>query len=327
MPTLKNTFRHVDDNLKSSIMQNRGGQQVIERIIAAYGFESRQALCNHLSISQSTMANRHARDTFPADWVVIRGMENGVSIEWLSLGISTNASGSIQKDTLETPKRFESTKEDSSNPIEDPIGNTLNFDQGGKAAIERLVEAYGLKTRQALAEHLDVSKSTLANRYMRDTFPADWIIRCSLEAGAFIEWLSFGLGSDFPSPIKGKTARLQENISTEVVKLNQKKIIDGILYHEEECILDRSLLMKSLKKSLVVRDANKSYLVDECFTEIIDGKWIVEIEGKVSTKDLIRVRVWKVLVSSWNPSISFECMIDDLKAIACCKFYLIAEIS
>lgn len=327
MSTLKNTFRHVNDNLKSSIMQNRGGQQVIERIIAAYGFESRQALCNHLGISQSTMANRYARDTFPADWVVICGIETGVSIEWLSLGISTNASGSIQKDTLETPARFESTEEDSSYPIEDPIGNKLNFNQGGKAAIERLVEAYGFKTRQALAEHLDVSKSTLANRYMRDTFPADWIIRCSLETGASIEWLSFGLGSAFPSPKKGNTARLQENISTEVVKLNQKKIIDGILYDEEECILDRSLIVKSLKKPLVVRDANKSYLVDESFTEIIDGKWIVEIEGKVSIKDLIRVPVGKVLVSSSNPSITFECMIDDLKAIACCKFYLMAEIS
>ncbi|WP_162882498.1 helix-turn-helix transcriptional regulator, partial [Serratia marcescens] len=52
-------------------MQNRGGQSVIDRILKAYGFSSRQAFCNHLGISQSTMANRYARDTFPADWVVI----------------------------------------------------------------------------------------------------------------------------------------------------------------------------------------------------------------------------------------------------------------
>ena len=51
-----------------------------------------------------------------------------------------------------------------------------------------------LKTRQALADHIGVSKSTLANRYMRDTFPADWIIQCSLETGASLTWLTTGNG-------------------------------------------------------------------------------------------------------------------------------------
>lgn len=70
----------------------------------------------------------------------------------------------------------------------------INPNQGGKAAIERLVEAYGFTTRQALADHLDVSKSTLANRYMRDTFPADWIIQCALETGVSLRWLSTSEG-------------------------------------------------------------------------------------------------------------------------------------
>lgn len=52
-------------------------------------FSSRQAFCNHLGISQSTMANRYARDTFPADWVVICSMETGVPVEWLAFGTDT----------------------------------------------------------------------------------------------------------------------------------------------------------------------------------------------------------------------------------------------
>lgn len=64
MSTNKITFRHIEDHLKAMVMQNRGGQKVIERILMAYGFKSRQAFCNHLGISQSTMANRYARDTF-----------------------------------------------------------------------------------------------------------------------------------------------------------------------------------------------------------------------------------------------------------------------
>lgn len=80
------TNRHVSDELKSAIMHNTGGQKVIERILKAYGFSSRQAFCNHLGVSQSTMANRYARNTFPSDWVIICSMETGASIKWLSSG-------------------------------------------------------------------------------------------------------------------------------------------------------------------------------------------------------------------------------------------------
>ncbi|HFN7020625.1 TPA: phage repressor protein CI [Klebsiella pneumoniae] len=67
-------------------MQNKGGQPVIERILKAYGFTTRQALCNHLGISQSTMANRYARNTFPSDWTVICSLETGASLLWLTTG-------------------------------------------------------------------------------------------------------------------------------------------------------------------------------------------------------------------------------------------------
>lgn len=86
MSNLNITNHHIKDELKSAIMQNTGGQKVIERILKAYGFTSRQAFCNHLGVSQSTMANRYARNTFPSDWVIICSMETGASIKWLSSG-------------------------------------------------------------------------------------------------------------------------------------------------------------------------------------------------------------------------------------------------
>lgn len=86
MSTSNITIRHVSNELKTEIMQNTGGQKVIDRILKAYGFTSRQAFCNHLGVSQSTMANRYARNTFPSDWVIICSMETGVSLKWLSSG-------------------------------------------------------------------------------------------------------------------------------------------------------------------------------------------------------------------------------------------------
>lgn len=71
----------------------------------------------------------------------------------------------------------------------------MNLEKGGRGAIERMVEAYGFKTRQALCDHLGISKSTLATRYMRDSFPAEWVIQCALETGTSLNWLTTGHGS------------------------------------------------------------------------------------------------------------------------------------
>ncbi|HCQ8260109.1 TPA: phage repressor protein CI [Klebsiella pneumoniae] len=86
MSTRNITNRHIPQKLQSNIMQNTGGQPVIERILKAYGFTTRQSLCNHLGISQSTMANRYARNTFPSDWTIICSIETGASLQWLISG-------------------------------------------------------------------------------------------------------------------------------------------------------------------------------------------------------------------------------------------------
>lgn len=86
MSTRNITNHHIPKSLQAHIMQNTGGQPVIERILKAYGFTTRQSLCNHLGISQSTMANRYARNTFPSDWTIICSIETGASLQWLISG-------------------------------------------------------------------------------------------------------------------------------------------------------------------------------------------------------------------------------------------------
>lgn len=86
MSTQNNTKRNESNLVRESVESNKGGKEVIFRIVEAYGFSSRQALCNHLGVSQSTLANRSARDTFPADWVIICHVETGASLTWLSTG-------------------------------------------------------------------------------------------------------------------------------------------------------------------------------------------------------------------------------------------------
>lgn len=57
-----------------------------------------------------------------------------------------------------------------------------------------MISAYKLKTMKALCEHFDVGISVLANRVVRNTIPAEYIIQCALETGANLQWLCTGEG-------------------------------------------------------------------------------------------------------------------------------------
>lgn len=299
MSTQKLKFSHIKNDLKAIVMQNRGGQKVIERILLAYGFKSRQALCNHLGISQSTMANRYARNTFPADWVVICSIETGASIEWLVLGSDTapsseqysekHAVNGLCNEVYIPTIKFDNEK-------------LMNFNRGGKATIERIVEAYGYKTRQALADHLGISKSTLATRYMRDIFPADWVLQCAIETGHSIEWISFGTG-------EMKNAKNKDTLT-----LVKKVLINGKLINDGSYLFDPCFLPSNLKNAFVVSTEDSELICEIGFKDVHDGKWLVNIDGENSFRMITRLPKGRVYISSQNHS--FECSLTDIEFIA-----------
>ncbi|ELD0480704.1 phage repressor protein CI [Escherichia coli] len=300
MSTNKITFRHIEDHLKAMVMQNRGGQKVIERILMAYGFKSRQAFCNHLGISQSTMANRYARDTFPADWVVICSMETGASIEWLAFGLDAEEGMPSPSPEWHAEKQ---SGDEFCNEVHTPTikfdnENHMDFTRGGKAAIERIVEAYGYKTRQALADHLGISKSTLATRYMRDIFPADWIIQCCLETGVSLEWLSFGKGRSNQTKLSG------------VLTLDCYDLRDGKLTDQRELIVSSEILPQNLKHPYIVNSANDSYIISK-EEYLSDGLWLVSINGEFTFRDIFKLPNNRIRVE--NTKYSFECDKEDLE--------------
>ncbi|HHA1952728.1 helix-turn-helix domain-containing protein [Enterobacter ludwigii] len=181
----------------------------------------------------------------------------------------------------------------------------INPNQGGKAAIERLVEAYGFTTRQALADHLDVSKSTLANRYMRDTFPADWIIQCALETGVSLNWLTTGQGLKQSS----KTATTEE--------LARFSFTAGKMVEDGSCVFDASFLPANLSSPMVVRDGRTTYICDQNFTEVLDGHWLINIDGTYSVRLITRLPKGMIKVSTAENS--FECAFSDIEVIACIR--------
>lgn len=180
----------------------------------------------------------------------------------------------------------------------------IEFSQGGAAVLDRIIQAYGFSTKLALADHLDIASSSLANRYKRDFFPADIVVRCMAETGATLEWLATGEGRKF------------KDEELDILKLPRRKIVDGQLYDSGFLMLDKVTFLpgKQLPQHpLCVIDGQMQYIVDQSFTEIYDDDWLIEVEGKTSIRTLTRIPVKKVRVS--GVGMAFDCGIDDITVI------------
>ncbi|NJD00751.1 phage repressor protein CI [Candidatus Erwinia dacicola] len=182
----------------------------------------------------------------------------------------------------------------------------INFTQGGGTVLDRVIEAYGFSTKLALADHLGIASSSLANRYKRDFFPADVVVRCMAETGATLEWLVTGQG------LKHSDGEL------DVMSFPRYKIVDGQLLDDGIFMLDKNAFLpgKALpKEPISVLEGSTHYIIDKDFGEIYDNSWLIEIEGKTSVRVLTRIPVKKVRVSGVGPGASFDCSLDEINII------------
>ncbi|WP_426784643.1 phage repressor protein CI [Serratia sp. 2C06] len=181
----------------------------------------------------------------------------------------------------------------------------MDFKTGGREVINRLIEAYGFTTRQALCDHLGVSKSTLATRYMRDIFPAEWVIQCALETGVSLSWLTT------------KSGPMYEPSKIDVISVPRLKLIDGKAYESDMYFFDTAFLPKEIKKPVAIIDGESIYIAEKKFSEVTDGKWLINIEGKESIKDIIRIPGGKIRIH--DGKFHFDCNISDITPMAVIK--------
>lgn len=170
----------------------------------------------------------------------------------------------------------------------------ISSQSGGRDAITRILQAYGFSTRQALCEHLGVSQSTMANRWMRDTFPHDWLIACHLDTGASVLWLATGHGS--PGV---------QNAPDNGLRLQYKEISNGIILDSNMVHYDSLLIPKKATNVSLVKFEGDVYIVEEYKGEVNDGVWFIEIDGFSSIRRIYRLPGSKLRVE--NGPASFEC--------------------
>lgn len=193
----------------------------------------------------------------------------------------------------------------------------MDFKTGGQDVIKRLLEVYGFSSRQALAEHFGISHGTMGTRWMRDYFPADWVIQCAIETGVSVEWLSFGKGEKKPLAQKNLQNESQkaanEALMNDAVTIKRKKIINGNIHDSNFNIFDKAMIPSDVSDPVLILENNKLHLVDYRKNDVIDGKWLVCIEGKYGIKDITRIPVGKIIVR--DNKFNFQCEIKDVEFI------------
>ncbi|MDU7198363.1 phage repressor protein CI [Phytobacter diazotrophicus] len=180
----------------------------------------------------------------------------------------------------------------------------INLNMDSAPVLDRIIEAYGFSSKLMLAQHLDMAASSLSSRYKRGGFPADIAVRCIAETGVTLEWLATGEGKKYN----------EEDL--DILRIPRRKIIDGQLYEAGVLQLDKILFVadKTIPKTpLCVVDGAVSFIIEKNYSEIFDGEWLVEIEGKTSIRTLNRIPIRKVRVS--GVGMAFDCGLDDITII------------
>ncbi|MBP6083228.1 MAG: helix-turn-helix domain-containing protein [Providencia sp.] len=172
------------------------------------------------------------------------------------------------------------------------------------SVLDRIIEAYGFSSKLQMADHFNMGSSGISGRYKRAVFPADMVVRCAIETGANLEWLTFGKGKPF------------DNEKVDILKLSNFRLMNGELIPASNIMFDKVMFKSTAplpSEPKIVQEDNTYYIVDKKFNDIFDGKWLVDIEGKISIRELTRIPIKRIRVS--GVGIPFDCDLDDLTVL------------
>ena len=160
--------------------------------------------------------------------------------------------------------------------------------------LDRICDVYGFTQKIQLANYLDISASSLQNRYTRGTISYDYAAICSLDTGASLKWLLTGEGKKFEHDTSKKTQ----------IEYEEFTLSEGKLHAEEFLSIDPHLFRKQLVDGIAVRTDGRLHFVDKA-ASLADGSWLVDIEGAISIRELTVLPGKRLHVAGGK--VPFEC--------------------
>jgi len=171
------------------------------------------------------------------------------------------------------------------------------------AILDRLCHVYGYTQKVQLANHFNMSASSLSNRYTRGNVSYDLVVQCSLETGADVYWLMTGEGRSFNS----KQNHSMEN--TGAVELEKFTLSEGELIREGNFFLD-ALVLEGLNSDVYCLDAEGVFYIVERSPLLIDGTKILDIDGYVSIRSVQMLPGKQIKV--YGGKEPFTCSVSDI---------------
>ncbi|HDL7640386.1 TPA: phage repressor protein CI [Yersinia enterocolitica] len=179
----------------------------------------------------------------------------------------------------------------------------IDFNSGGAKVLDRIVLAYGFSSKIMLAQHFEIAGSSLSNRYRRDTFPADFVVRCMIETGVSLKWLATGEGPMHEHRIEVGTT----------ITVDKKTLSNGKLTDAGTLILDLAFTPLPLKEPMAIVCDGNIYILETQINDLSDGKWLINIEDNSSIRDLALIPSKRIYVT--GGSVPFECDLSDIKVL------------
>ncbi|CAI0795754.1 Bacteriophage CI repressor helix-turn-helix domain [Serratia liquefaciens] len=167
----------------------------------------------------------------------------------------------------------------------------MKFD-GGKAVIQRILQAYGFSTQKQLHDHLGVGNGTVSTWIKRNYFPGEVVIRCALETGKDLSWLATG---------KNTLSDLTQSLSSdELVTIKCMSLRLGRLSIRKDMLADKSLFFLMPNNPLIVQSEDTSWLIESDAEGISEGKWLIEKREVSSISDIKLLPKNKLMVDNFE---------------------------
>ncbi|MFS7220910.1 helix-turn-helix domain-containing protein [Rahnella inusitata] len=271
-------------------------QEILNRLMSAYGVVSQKALAEKLGIPANNISGWIQRGSVPGNPIIKCALDTETDLRWLVNGEFANANS--QK--VEWPNRLRSGS--GKNLINKMLST------GGRSVLRRVMDAYAFKTQKELSEYLGISTGTISTWVRREYFPGDVVIACALDTGVSLEWLATGG--------RATITKVDDEGTSEnsVIIIDVMLLVAGKLISEGKCVVDSSFLPREINKKNIylVRSGSQSWVVDSSINEISNGCWLLDIDGVLDIYTISRRPGGKLHVAA--TSSEFECTVEDVKA-------------
>jgi len=285
--TLDHNCAHVNYFCGWLCMPNLGAnaQEVIERLLSAYGVTTQRALAEALNVPSNNVSAWSQRNSVPGSAIIKCVLDTGVDLQWLLNGKLANAN--LER-TIELPSGEALLKEITSN--------------GGKAVLRRIMDAYGFTLQKQLCDLLGISSGTVSTWVRRNYFPGDVVVTCALDTGASLEWLATGKGKHHKNCLKDLSGH----------EIPHKNLAAGVLIDSGTWLADFSFIKQPIIEPIFISGNVEAWIVDQSVKDISNGRWLIGIDDKYDIYDIALLPGRKLNVTGKGNN--FTCGVEEIKA-------------